>query len=163
MASPSVEDYVRRAEKAEEEIQVLMKELKSLEKCPAAGNPGNNGEESAIPEELEKLQAENKKLKYRLSVLQRATEAEKAAASTKKPKKTDNSTMPSISQLLVDLFRFAIARAYPDLGKDVPCPVTISSTQADYQFNGAMAISGILKVRLVFLSISFKKNARLQW
>ena len=147
MASSSVEDYVRRAEKAEEEIQVLLTELKNLEKCPKGGNPGSNGEESAVPEELEKLQAENKKLKYRLSVLQRATETEKSGGgSTKKPKKADSSTMPSISQLLVDVFKSAIARAYPDLGKDVPCPVTISSTQADYQFNGAMAISGILKV-----------------
>ncbi len=152
MASSSVEDYVRRAEKAEEEIQVLLNELKNLEKCPTAGNPGNNGDESAIPEELEKLQAENKKLKYRLSVLQRATEAEKAAACTKRPKKADGSTMPSISQLLVDVFRCAIARAYPDLGKDVPCPVTISSTLADYQFNGAMAISGILKVNVGIFS-----------
>jgi len=49
MASSSVEDYVRRAEKAEEEIQVLLNELKNLEKCPTGGNPGNNGDESAIP------------------------------------------------------------------------------------------------------------------
>jgi len=29
---------------------------------------------------------------------------------------------------------------------DVPCPVTLSTKQADYQFNGAMVISGLLKV-----------------
>ena len=32
-----------------------------------------------------------------------------------------------------------------------PCPVTLSATQADYQFNGAMAIAGILKVIFKFV------------
>jgi hypothetical protein len=49
---------------------------------------------------------------------------------------------------LIDIFRSAVCRAFPDLGSNVPCPVTLS-TQADYQFNGAMAIAGILKVNLL--------------
>ena len=144
MAS-SVEDYVRRADKAEKEIESLLSELKNLENC----SNGNAEEESAIPEELEKLQLENKKLKYRLGVLQRAVATEMSSSSIKRPKLDlyEPSTMPSIAQLLIDVFRSAVVRAFPDLGSNVQCPVTLSSTQADYQFNGAMAISGILKVR----------------
>ena len=53
--------------------------------------------------------------------------------------------MPSVVEILIDLFRDAIARAYPDL-PDPPCPVAPSAKQGDYQFNGAMPIAGLLKV-----------------
>ena len=150
MAS-SVEDYVRRADKAEKEIESLLSELKNLEVCS-----NGNAEESAVPEELEKLQIENKKLKYRLGVLQRAVSTE-MSSSNKRPKLDlyEPSTMPSIAQLLIDVFRSAVRAAFPDLGSDVPCPVTLSSTQADYQFNGAMAISGILKVFIITIYLLF--------
>ena len=36
-------------------------------------------------------------------------------------------------------------KAFPDV-PDAPCPVTRSAKQGDYQFNGAMALAGILKV-----------------
>ena len=53
--------------------------------------------------------------------------------------------MPSVVEILIDLFRDAIAQAYPDL-PDPPCPVAPSAKQGDYQFNGAMPIAGLLKV-----------------
>ena len=144
MAS-SVEEFVRRAEKAEKEIEHLLAELSNLEKC----SNGEDSEVAEVPEELEKLQLENKKLKYRLAILQRA--AGEMATDRKRPKVSDDkTTMPSIAALLIDTFRAAVVRVFPDLGSNVPCPVT-TSTQADYQFNGAMAIAGILKVRKTHL------------
>jgi len=141
MAS-SVEEFVRRAEKAEKEIESLLSELSNLEKC----SNGQKAEAEEIPEELEKLQLENKKLKYRLGILQRAVG--EMATVGKRPRTSDDdaTTMPSIAAILIDVFRAAVHRAFPDLRSNVPCPVT-TSTQADYQFNGAMAIAGILKVR----------------
>lgn len=144
-----VENYVRRAENAEKELEKLFAEIALLEKSSIDGAVGQK-----VPEELEKLQIENTKLKYRLGVLQRAVQAEEQkvggmASSNKKSKPNENcdpsATMPSISVLLVDIFRSAIDSAFPNIGKDVPCPVTISAKQADYQFNGAMVIAGILK------------------
>ena len=53
--------------------------------------------------------------------------------------------MPNCLALLEHAFGSAIKEAFPDI-PDAPCPITISTfKQADYQFNGAMAISGILK------------------
>ena len=142
MASGTVKDFVRRAEKAEKEIEELLFELSNLEKC-WNGDVAN----SEVPEDLEKLQLENKKLQYRLAILQRATEMSSASKKAKPSASIDDAlSMPSIAQLLIDFFRSAICKAYPDLGMTAPCPVTLSATQADYQFNGAMAIAGILKV-----------------
>ena len=132
-----------RAEKAEKEIANLLAEFATLEKCQSREGP----DEAEVPEELEKLQLENKKLKYRLGILQRAVG--EMASVNKRPKVSmpsdDKTSMPSIAALLIDTFRAAVGRAFPDLGPNLPCPVT-TSTQADYQFNGAMAIAGILKV-----------------
>ena len=142
MASGTVKDFVRRAEKAEKEIEDLLSELSNLEKC-WNGDVAN----SEVPEDLEKLQLENKKLQYRLAILQRATEMSSASKKAKPSASIDDAlSMPSIAQLLIDFFCSAICKAYPDLGMTAPCPVTLSATQADYQFNGAMAIAGILKV-----------------
>ena len=142
MASGTVKDFVRRAEKAEKEIEDLLSELSNLEKC-WNGDVAN----SEVPVDLEKLQLENKKLQYRLAILQRATEMSSASKKAKPSASIDDAlSMPSIAQLLIDFFRSAICKAYPDLGMTAPCPVTLSATQADYQFNGAMAIAGILKV-----------------
>ncbi len=71
----TLESYVLRAEKAEKEIENLVLQLKNIEN----GIHLDNGvkDESNVPEELEKLRIENVKLKYRLGILQRATENEK--------------------------------------------------------------------------------------
>jgi len=145
--------FVKRAEKAEEEIEFLLKELESLEsgtKAPAAkaGTPGPASESS---EQLDKLRTENGKLKYRLGILQRAVSTEQKKKNTK-PKKTkqrtmdENKNMPSIVDILTGLFRDAIDKSYPDL-PDPPCPVAPSAKQGDYQFNGAMPIAGLLKAQ----------------
>ena len=46
--------------------------------------------------------------------------------------------------LLEEEFTLAIKAAFPDI-PDPPCPIAISTQKnADYQFNGAMAIAGII-------------------
>ena len=62
-----VEQYVRRADYAEKEIENLTKTIKTL----LVENPTSECQE--VPEELEKLRSENTKLKYQLGILQRAT------------------------------------------------------------------------------------------
>ena len=54
--------------------------------------------------------------------------------------------MKNISTLLIDLFKSGISVGFPDL-VDPPCPVLPSPKFGDYQFNGAMPISGLLKVK----------------
>lgn len=169
-AMASIESFITRAEVAEAEIQNLLKELNELE------NSGGNPQSS---EELEKLRVENTKLKYRLEILQNAAKAEEMKSATPVPNLKLcfdlTSTMPSLLQLLTDIFKSAVCAAFPELGSgktvvfismylsetrfklwltndliilllDVPCPLTLSAKQADYQFNGAMIISGLLKV-----------------
>ena len=62
-----VEQYVKRADYAEKEIENLTKTIKTL----LVENPTSECQE--VPEELEKLRSENTKLKYQLGILQRAT------------------------------------------------------------------------------------------
>ena len=62
-----VEQYVKRADYAEKEIENLTKTIKTL----LVVNPTSECQE--VPEELEKLRSENTKLKYQLGILQRAT------------------------------------------------------------------------------------------
>ena len=52
--------------------------------------------------------------------------------------------MLSVLNSLEDIFKEAVSEAFPDL-PDAPCPITPSSKFGDYQFNGAMAIAGLLK------------------
>ncbi len=136
-----IEDFVKRADNAEKEIKALSNELNKL----LSANPKSSSSDSSgkVPEELEKLRVENTKLKYRLGILQRATAAQKSQGSkAKSVDKTKN--MLSILNKLEDIFRSAVAKSYPDL-PDAPVPITPSAKFGDYQFNGAMAISGLLK------------------
>ncbi len=68
---------MKRADKAEKEVEELVKKLEGLEPLVKAAQEaknkgGQDGQE--VPEELAKLRTENTKLKYRLGILQRATE-----------------------------------------------------------------------------------------
>ena len=68
--------FVARADEAEREIERLKLELEALTSGSGVVCPTADADEK-IPEELEKLRVENSKLKYRLGILQRATDAEK--------------------------------------------------------------------------------------
>ena len=64
-----------------------------------------------------------------------------------KPKLDPKKNMLSVLNSLEDIFKEAVSEAFPDL-TDAPCPIMPASAKSkfgDYQFNGAMAISGILK------------------
>ena len=73
-----LETFVSRADAAEKEVEKLIRELESLEPKIAEAAAVRGGDEGEIPEELLKLRSENVKLKYRLGILQRATDAELA-------------------------------------------------------------------------------------
>ena len=65
--------FVKRAEKAESEIDYLLKELNALESGGAPSKVTAAKAQSPAPassEQLDKLKSENTKLKYRLGILQ---------------------------------------------------------------------------------------------
>ena len=85
------------------------------------------------------MRDENARLKYRLNILKRATAQEEQGGS-------NPNTMPDLSRALVTLFQQAVSEAFPSL-QTPPCPVVPSAKGGDYQYNGAMAISGLLKAQ----------------
>ena len=130
----NLEQFVSRAEAAEKEIEVLAAELETLR------NGQVGGREDDVPEELKKLRQENLRLKYRLNILKRAVEEEEDSSSSS----TD--CLSNIAQTLVTYFTRATTATFPQL-QDFPCPILPSSKAGDYQYNGAMAISGLLKAK----------------
>nr|BAE87594.1 unnamed protein product [Macaca fascicularis] len=113
----------------EEEIKSLTAEIDRLKNCGCLG---------AFPN-LEQLQEENLKLKYRLNILQKSLQAER-----NKPTKN----MININSRLQEVFGHAIKAAYPDL-ENPPLLVTPSQQPkfGDYQCNSAMGISQMLKTK----------------
>ena len=71
MASSNFQNFLLRAEKAEKEIELLTCQVQDLQ-----NGTYTNSEEEKVPEELEKLRTENAKLKYRIGILQKATQLE---------------------------------------------------------------------------------------
>ena len=65
-----LESFVARAAVAEKEIEKLMLEVEALKAT-------NVDYDEKVPEDLEKLRIDNSKLKYRLGILKRATEAQR--------------------------------------------------------------------------------------
>uniref|UniRef100_A0A2K6KK91 Arginine--tRNA ligase, cytoplasmic n=1 Tax=Rhinopithecus bieti TaxID=61621 RepID=A0A2K6KK91_RHIBE len=113
----------------EEEIKSLTAEIDRLKNCGCLGASPN----------LEQLQEENLKLKYRLNILQKSLQAER-----NKPTKN----MININSRLQEVFGHAIKAAYPDL-ENPPLLVTPSQQPkfGDYQCNSAMGISQMLKTK----------------
>ena len=141
-----LDQFAERADKAEKEIEKLAKELESLKKASPGPSPAAGGDtEAEVPEELKKLRQENSRLKYRLNILKRAVEKECV------PVNKDGLT--NIAGSLVSFFTQAISATYPEL-ENCPCPILPSTKGGDYQFNGAMAIAGILKVRVLWHHIN---------
>nr|CAI29693.1 hypothetical protein [Pongo abelii] len=113
----------------EEEIKSLTAEIDRLKNCGCLGASAN----------LEQLQEENLKLKYRLNILQKSLQAER-----NKPTKN----MINVISRLQEVFGHAIKAAYPDL-ENPPLLVTPSQQAkfGDYQCNSAMGISQMLKTK----------------
>ena len=135
----NLDQFAVRAETAEKEIEKLVAELEKLKKGPGGeGGEGDGPDQEDVPEELKKLRAENSRLKYRLNILKRAVEEESSPTNTE--------GLTNIAQSLVRYFTQAITATFPQL-QGCPCPIVPSSKGGDYQFNGAMAISGMLKAQ----------------
>jgi len=136
-----LEKYAKRAEIAEQEIEKLIKELENIRNMNS--QPEEVGQSKGdVPEELVKLRSDNARLKYRLNILKRAVVKEENSA--------DKDCMVNIAERLCTLFRTAVATCFPEL-VDPPCPVLPSTKGGDYQWNGAMAIAGLLKAKGVKL------------
>ena len=129
-----LDQYSKKCDEAELIIEQLTREIDNLTKNAAASHPTL---EQEAPEELTKLRSENNKLKYRLNILRRAMAEEDT-------KKNDDGVMKNINAVLASVFGRAVAAAFPDL-PEAPAPVAPSAKFGDYQFNGAMAIAGMLK------------------
>jgi len=132
MITPSLETYSARAQRAEDEIEALVTALEDMKR----GRQGQMEEEGQEPEELANLRKENARLKYRLNILKKATADEME----------NPNCMKNVRGKLTDMFLNAISECYPNI-TDPPCPVVPSVKQGDYQFNGAMAMSGLLKAK----------------
>jgi regulator of replication initiation timing len=65
-----MQEFERRAEVAERELEELSAEISALKSGAFAAD------EELAPEELVRLRLENSKLKYRIGILRRAAEAE---------------------------------------------------------------------------------------
>ncbi|XP_059273305.1 arginine--tRNA ligase, cytoplasmic [Mustela nigripes] len=113
----------------EKEIKSLTAEIDRLKNCGCLEASPN----------LEQLQEENLKLKYRLNILRKSLQAERT-----RPTKN----MININSRLQEVFGCAIKAAYPDL-ENPPLIVTPSQQPkfGDYQCNSAMGISQILKTK----------------
>ena len=133
----SLEQFAARAEAAERDIEKLVVELERLKNGNSGG--GDKAEiAEEVPEELTKLRSENNRLKYRLNILKKSCSTEQAAV--------NSNCMTNIAQTLINYFTEAIMTSYPSL-PGAPCPILPSTKGGDYQFNGAMTISGLLKAK----------------
>jgi len=129
-----LERFAKRAEVAEQEIEKLIKELESLK----TANKSQEKASGDIPEDLLKLRSDNARLKYRINILKRAVEKEENSS--------QENCMVNIAERLVSLFKSSVSTGFPELN-DPPCPVLPSTKAGDYQWNGAMAIAGLLKAK----------------
>ncbi|KAK9875778.1 hypothetical protein WA026_009570 [Henosepilachna vigintioctopunctata] len=132
------EDIEKQTQLYEQQFENLKNDIAELQK-------GVN-ENTAVPdttkcsEEVQKLMAENVKLKHRLKILQRAI-------AKYSPSISECTEMESIHGLLISLFGTAVKSAFPNL-PDAPVVITLSGNNVkfgDYQCNSAMPISNMLK------------------
>ncbi|KAJ1127783.1 hypothetical protein NDU88_006176 [Pleurodeles waltl] len=122
-----VSEYRARLQQQEIEIKSLAAEVENLKNVSHLGVSLN----------LEDLQEENTKLKYRLNILRKSLQEER-----NKPTKS----MININSRLQVIFGDAIKAAYPELENP---PLVVTSSQqpkfGDYQCNSVMSITQMLK------------------
>lgn len=129
-----IAQYKLRADAAEAEIKLLVKEIDNLKK--GRNNVANASDGDA---EVAALTLQNTKLKHRIAILKRACEEEESKAEP-----PGEITMGSIQEELTVLFTKAVETAFPDV-PDVGVPVVPSPKFGDYQCNAAMQLSQLLK------------------
>ncbi|XP_069510398.1 arginine--tRNA ligase, cytoplasmic [Ambystoma mexicanum] len=122
-----VSEYRARLQQQEVEIKSLAAEVEDLK----------NNKHLGVSLNLEDLQEENAKLRYRLNILRKSLQEER-----NKPTKT----MININTRLQEIFGDAIKAAYPEL-ENPPLAVTPSQQPkfGDYQCNSVMSMTQMLK------------------
>jgi len=129
----SAEDLERKAQSMELEIEKLQEHVDRLKRKIDNNVPIDDEECS---EELLEERTKNRKLIYRINVLKRAIDEEKAKASTK---------MSNLRESLTSVFDVAIRNAFPTLENP---PVVLAVAQnpkfGDYQCNSALALSKLI-------------------
>ncbi|XP_071492205.1 arginine--tRNA ligase, cytoplasmic-like [Diadema antillarum] len=128
-----VETLTTRASQQEAQIASLKQEIQELQN-------GGVADWESVPPELQALQTENQKLKYRIMHLKRSIEEEESSQG--------NDDAGNVCDKLMQIFRTALRVAYPALPT---APVTVQPSQqekfGDYQCNSAMAIAQQLKAQ----------------
>jgi len=121
----------KRFTKLEKNVSTSLEQAKLLTENPGAALAEEN-------EEINALLTENKKLKHRLAILNKAI-----AEINKTP--IEASRMVSVIGYLTSVFNLAANAAFPDVS--VPAVVTLSTNAkfGDYQFNSSMGIAQKLK------------------
>ncbi|XP_014609121.1 PREDICTED: arginine--tRNA ligase, cytoplasmic [Polistes canadensis] len=140
-----IDAFNKRATEAEQQIEILKKEIEHLRESIT----NENAEKCDISkEDYASLQQENLKLKYRINILKRAVEARKSKSQTEVMSGTTDTSVSnviSISETLFNLFQDAIAAAYPNL---VNPPITVGVVNnakfGDYEFSSSMQIFKLL-------------------
>lgn len=138
MIETQLHDYTLRCEHAEKETDKLAACVQALE----------DGQMDLFPDDITdkefiNLINENKKLKYRISILKKSIASMGGERSTKPQDDIFSDHMCNILGQLEDIFRKAVLVAYPDVSDPV---IQIQlSKHADYQCNAAMALAKILK------------------
>ncbi|CAG9788854.1 unnamed protein product [Diatraea saccharalis] len=151
MTDAHLKELEERTSKAEKEAKVIEEELDRI----------SNDDLSYLNDaRLEKLLADNEKLKHRLAILENAVKVESTTSSKSisKPVRKRPTLISDISSVegnicileeLKNIFEFAISSAYSNL-VDPPVVLTLSGNNpkfGDYQCNSAMPISQLLKAK----------------
>ncbi|KAK6624534.1 hypothetical protein RUM44_011393 [Polyplax serrata] len=140
---------LQRIQSAESEILLLRDQINSLKNKLLVNECQ---EEKSEDPNLVAALTENSKLKYRLSIIKRATERILKGNVKQTYKMTDSisdeKSLYSIQNALFNIFKHAINKAYPQFPQ---APVVVASSShakfGDYQCNSAMPIMQLLKAQ----------------
>lgn len=129
----TTEDFEKKAQCMELEIEKLQEQVEKLKRKIGSNVPIDDEECS---KELLDERTKNQKLNYRINVLKRAINSEKAKASDR---------MFNIKESLTAIFSVAIQNAFPTL-QDPPVVLALAQNPkfGDYQCNSAMALSKMI-------------------
>lgn len=132
----STDDFGRKAQSMELEIEKLQEQVEKLKRKI---DPNVPIEDEDCSDELREERSKNRKLIYRVNILKRAIEEEKAKTSDR---------MLNIKESLISIFEVAICGAFPGL-QNPPVVLTLALNPkfGDYQCNSAMALPKLLSVQ----------------
>ncbi|XP_034936777.1 arginine--tRNA ligase, cytoplasmic [Chelonus insularis] len=138
MSLQNIQEFERRADTAEKDIEYLKQEIEKLKL-----NITKEPKEQHLSDDFNELVQENAKLKHRVAVLKRYVESLRAKESGQSSLTSEK--MMSINNQLKELFAEAIRKAYSDI-TDPPVVISLAGNPeyGDYQCNSAMALCKLL-------------------